>query len=174
MSFSTPALPGTTVYHVGFTVQVVSSSENRNGVSAAPGPVCAGERVVEDVHLGGDHRVPPGLLGVRELVGADHVEDDGDRHAAVRQRGPVLEHAVRVGLVLRIELGLRGRRARLDAGDAGELGARGCAGRRGGGQSAHTTRCLPREHGRRDHRGEHARVKRDALTHGSLPFRSIA
>jgi len=39
MSRSTPALPGTTVYHVGFTVQVVSWSENRNGVSAAPGPV---------------------------------------------------------------------------------------------------------------------------------------
>ena len=36
---SRSALPGTTVYQVGFTVQVVSWSENRNGVSAASGAV---------------------------------------------------------------------------------------------------------------------------------------
>ena len=39
MSFSTPPLPGTTVYHSAFTVQVVFCSTNRKGVSAAPGPV---------------------------------------------------------------------------------------------------------------------------------------
>ena len=76
-------LPGTTLYHVSFSTNSTEDRLKRNGVFAPP--VRAGERVVQHLHLGTDHRLPLGIAAVagRRRLRLDHVDDGGDGHASV-------------------------------------------------------------------------------------------
>jgi hypothetical protein len=147
-----------------------SEPERRIGRLGRGGP---GEGVVQDLHLGSDQPFPAGLLGGGVLVVGDHVEDRRDANAPARQRRPVVEHAVGVGLVLRIELRLLRCGAVLHARDRNRVVVAGGEVERGT-PGAHAACCLPREHCDADQRRHQAHAKRGALTHETAPFQSLA